>query len=480
VLVIDDDPLAIQLVMDALDREIFNVSGSTDAQAGLQWVARHRPPLVLLDLVMPGVTGMELLEQILATDPGIDVILVTGDYSTDSAVQAIQRGAYDYWTKPLSIEHLHEKLAKWVRDTKARQQTLGLDRELLRTFQCEGIVGRSPLMLEVLSKIRRIAPHFQTAFVTGETGTGKELAARAIHFLSPAASGPFVVCNCAAIAENLFESELFGHVRGAFTGAYQDKQGLVEAASGGTLFLDEITEMPLATQAKLLRLLQNREIQPVGSPRPKRIEVRIVAATNRDTGSAVRDNKLRDDLYYRLSTIELKLPRLADRKEDLPLLMRHFLDRFAARYKKTGFNLTRRAQVALARYSWPGNIRELENALDHGCMMAGQEIIDLRDLPEQVWAKGLPGGLEDTAELVSMRTMQVRHSRRVLEQVAGNRERAARILEISRTTLYRLLLGEAKDQLRPSLQIVSMKSRGPVPSYEVGARGADNAGTGRS
>ena len=209
-------------------------------------------------------------------------------------------------------------------------------------------------MLEVFSKIRRVAPHFHTALVTGESGTGKESAAKALHQLSPNPSGPFVVCNCAAVPENLFESELFGHIRGAFTGALQDKRGYVEAASGGTLFLDEITEVPLTVQAKLLRLLQNREIQRVGSSRTAQIELRIVAATNRDLRGLVADGKLREDLYYRLSMIEVKLPRLADRREDLPLLERHFLDRFAARYKKPSLTLSRRAQAMISRLCLAG------------------------------------------------------------------------------------------------------------------------------
>ncbi len=450
-LVIDDDPLAIGLVTEVLESEPFRIITATEAQHGLDLVAQHRPPIVLLDLVLPGVTGMELLDKILAIDPGIDVILVTGHYSTESAVEAIQKGAYDYLTKPLPIERLRQKLAKWVTDTQLRERTLTLDSELLGVFQLEGIVGRSPLMLEMFSKIRRIGPHFQTALVTGETGTGKESVAKALHKLSPYASGPFIVCNCAAIADNLFESELFGHARGAFTGAAQDKVGFVEAASGGTLFLDEITEIPLGAQAKLLRLLQNREIQRVGTSRPKQIDVRIVAATNRDLKSLVAENKVREDLYYRLTMIEVKLPRLADRKEDLPLLQRHFLDLFSARYKKPTLNLTRRAQAVIAGYSWPGNIRELENVLGYCCMMAEHETIDVRDLPENMQSSnlsGVPPAVPDDVSLMSMRQVELWHLSRVLEHVGGNRGRAAGILDISRTTLYRLLL--EKDKMCPS------------------------------
>ena len=441
--VVDDDPAQIQLITDVLEGEDFQIHGANDPQSGLELVTRLRPAIVLLDLVLPGVIGMELLERILEIDPAIDVILVTGSYSTESAVEAIQKGAYDYLTKPLPLDRFHQKLGKWLTDAHERERAQALESELLGAFQLEGIVGRSPAMLEVFSKIRRIAPHFHTALVTGESGTGKESAAKALHQLSPAAAGPFVVCNCAAIPENLFESELFGHVRGAFTGALQDKQGFVEAARGGTLFLDEITEIPLAVQAKLLRLLQNREIQRVGSSRTSQIDLRIVAATNRDLRGLVADGKLREDLYYRLSMIEVKLPRLADRREDLPLLQRYFLDRFAARYKKPSLTLSRRAQAVISRYAWPGNIRELENVVGYSCMMTESETIDLRDLPDYLQASVTPGPTEEEV-LVSMRNMERRHLHRVLEQVGGNRGKAAEILEISRTTLYRLLEEEKR------------------------------------
>ena len=441
--VVDDDPAQIQLITDVLEGEAFRIHGANDPQSGLDLVVRLRPAIVLLDLVLPGVIGMELLERILEIDPAIDVILVTGSYSTESAVEAIQKGAYDYLTKPLPLDRFRQKLGKWLTEAKEGERTRALESELLSAFQLEGIVGRSPAMLDVFSKIRRIAPHFHTALVTGESGTGKESAAKALHQLSPAATAPFVVCNCAAIPENLIESELFGHVRGAFTGALQDKPGFVEAARGGTLFLDEITEIPLAVQAKLLRLLQNREIQRVGSSRTTQIDLRIVAATNRDLRGLVADGKLREDLYYRLSMIEVKLPRLADRREDLPLLQRHFLDRFAARYKKPSLTLSRRAQAVISRYAWPGNIRELENVIGYSCMMTESDTIDLRDLPDYLHASVARGPTEEEV-LVSMRNMERRHLHRVLDRVGGNRGKAAEILEISRTTLYRLLEEEKR------------------------------------
>ncbi|MGD0205889.1 MAG: sigma-54 dependent transcriptional regulator, partial [Dehalococcoidia bacterium] len=361
IVAIDDDAMILELVRDGLAQEGVEILTSTDAQSGLELVLRRRAQIVMLDLMMPHLSGMEVLERIVEADPGIDVILLTGHYSTDSAVEAIQKGACDYLTKPVSIDKLRERVGSLLADARQRQRALQSERALLEASLFEGIVGQSPLMLEVFARIRRVAPHFRTVLVTGATGTGKELAARALHRLSPAASGPFVVVNCAAVVETLFESELFGHVRGAFTGATQDKVGMFEYAQGGTLMLDEIGDTPLATQSKLLRVLQTQEVQRVGSPAVRKLDVRVIGATNRDLETLGAEKKFRDDLYYRLSMVEIKLPRLAERKEDLPLLERHFLERFAAEYHKPLAHLTRRAQSVLARYPWPGNVRELEN-----------------------------------------------------------------------------------------------------------------------
>jgi DNA-binding NtrC family response regulator len=438
VLVIDDDALAIELVKEALTFDNLEIYDTTDAQTGLEMITRHRPHLVLLDLVMPEVHGMELLERILEIHPGVDVILTTGHYSMDSAVEAIQKGAYDYMTKPISIDRLRQKIEGWLSAAQRQQSTLKLDAELLRVCQFEGIVGHSPLMFEVFSKLQRIAPHFQTVMVRGETGTGKELVARTLHRLSLRASGPFVVCDCSAIVETLFESAVFGHVRGAFTGAVHDKQGMVEAANGGTLFLDEVGELPLSVQAKLLRVLQNREVQRVGSPTVRHVDVRVVAATHRDLRAMVADKTFREDLYYRLSVVEIKVPRLAERKEDLPLLERHFLQIFGTRYGKMGLSLTRRAQSLLARYSWPGNVRELENALSYAAMMAEGSVIDVREFPDAMQSK-LSSVINEDEPLITLEAVEIQHTLQVLDRLGGNRKRAAEILGISRATLYRIL-----------------------------------------
>jgi len=362
-LAIDDDPGSLELIRYTLAQDGLEIITAVAPQQGLELILRLHPQIVLLDLRMPQMNGIELLERIIEADPGTDVILITAHQSIESAVEAIQKGAFDYLTKPLSLERLRGLVGKLVADARDRHRALQLDRQLLDAYQYEGMIGRSPLLLEVFARIRRVAPHFRTALITGTTGTGKELVARALHRRSPVASGPFAVCNCSAVVETLFESELFGYVKGAFTGATQDKIGLFEYAQGGTLFLDEIGDMPLATQAKLLRVLESREIQRVGSPAARKVDMRIVAATNRDLRAMVADKQFREDLYYRLSMVEIPLPPLADRKEDLPLLERYFVERFAAQYDKLIRGLTRRAQALLARYSWPGNVRELENVL---------------------------------------------------------------------------------------------------------------------
>src|SRR5208282_1721481 len=288
-----------------------------------------------------------------------------------------------YLNKPLEVEKLRSRIASLVQEAERRQMTLRLDQKLVDAFQFEGMIGRSPLMMEVFAKIRRIAPHFRTALVTGATGTGKELAALALHRLSPAARGQFVVCNCSTLVESLIESELFGYVRGAFTGAMQDKPGLFEHADGGTILLDEIGELSPAAQAKLLRVLQNHEVQRVGSHVSRNIDVRVVAATHRNLKAMVREGQFREDLYYRLGVAEITLPTLANRREDLPLLERYFIEKFAAEYKKPIRGLVRRAQTRLATYPWPGNIRELENVIGNACMMVDGTLIDIGDLPER-------------------------------------------------------------------------------------------------
>ncbi len=439
VLVIDDSLQNLELIREALDQEGVQVVTSEDPEVGFELFLEHRPRVVLVDMVMPKVNGLEILKRIVATDPGTDVILMTGYYTTESAVEAIQKGACDYLAKPLHIGKLRERIAGILAEVEKRRQTLRLDQEMVEVYQFEGMVARSPLMLDVFARIRRVAPHYRTVLVNGATGTGKELVAQALHRLSPAKQGPFVICNCSALVETLLESELFGYVRGAFTGANQDRAGLFEQADGGTIFLDEIGELSLPAQAKLLRVLQNRQVQRVGSSTNRPIDVRVVAATHRDLKAMVRDGSFREDLYYRLAMVDISLPALAERREDLPLLERHFIKKFSLEYNKPISGLTRRAQARMAVYPWPGNIRELENVLGNACMMVEGNLIDISDLHENV---RLPDQNEDdpgNGIFLPLDEVERRHVLRVLEAVGGNKAKAAEILGIGRGTVYQIL-----------------------------------------
>lgn len=441
VVVIDDDPKSLELVRAIVEQPGVEIVTVDSPEVGFETVRRLRPEVVMLDLMMPRISGLELLDRIVEFDPAIDVILITAHYSTESAVEAIQRGATDYLNKPLSIERVKTRLDGLIADARRRHQANRLDEDLLAASSFENMVGRNPLMLEAFAKIRRVAPHFRTALITGPTGTGKELVARALHNLSPVASGPFVVCNCAALPDTLIESELFGYQRGAFTGAMTDKEGLIETAHQGVLFLDEIGELPVMSQAKLLRVIQNQEIQRLGSNTARKVNVRIVAATNRPLRTLIGARGFREDLYFRLAMVEIKLPSLAQRKQDLPLLIRHFVEYFSKHYGKQVDGLTVRAETLLSRYDWPGNIRELENAIGYAAMMTDSTKIDVPDLPESLRA-GAAASEEPGAgsyPMVTVREMEKIHARKILDLVGGDKVRAAQVLGVSRATLYRLL-----------------------------------------
>jgi DNA-binding NtrC family response regulator len=438
VLAIDDEADFLAFVGEAISYENVDFLSTTDPEEALTIVQRRHPPVILLDLNMPKAPGMEVLGRILGIDPNADVVMLTADYSTESAVRAIQQGACDYLVKPITVERLRERVRLLLQEARRREHRTRLEEDVYHSLQFEGMAGQSPIMQEVFVAIRRIAPHFRTVLIGGATGTGKELVARALHRLSPAASKPLVVCNCAAITETLLESELFGSVRGAFTGASQDRIGLIEAAHGGVLFLDEIGEMSQAMQAKLLRVFQNQEVRPVGATASRKVDVRVIASTHRDLRKMVSQGQFREDLYYRLSMIEIKLPPLAERKEDLHLLEQDILRRCATELKKPVAALTRRAQTVLSRHSWPGNIRELENVLGRACMMTATNTIDIRDLPDSVKTV-VAGGSNGDDVLAPLADVQKRHIERVLLSVDGNKARAAEILQISRSSLYRIL-----------------------------------------
>jgi len=435
VVALDDDASSLELIIEAIstldDLEVRSFHNPVEALAHIR---THRPAIVISDLMMPEMSGLQVLEQVMELDASIEVVLLTAHYSTESAVEAIRKGASDYLNKPIEINVLREKVKTLAVEVQRRRYAGQLDQELLRTYEFHGIIGRSPLLIEVFSKIRRIAPHFQTALVTGATGTGKELVARALHQLGSRPGTPIAVCNCSSLVETLLESELFGHTKGSFTGATTDRAGLFETANGGTVFLDEIGELSLGAQAKLLRVLQNREIQRVGSSQVRTVNVRVVAATHRNLREMVREKLFREDLYYRLAMVEIALPRLSDRKEDVPLLLKHFVNKFAQQYGKSIRGISRRAQSVLLKYSWPGNIREMENVIGNACMMTETDLIDVNDLDSRVRTTLT---LDD--EPVTIEEVCRRHAARVLQRVDGNKAYAAQLLGISRSTLYKLI-----------------------------------------
>ncbi|MGH9632343.1 MAG: sigma-54 interaction domain-containing protein, partial [Bryobacteraceae bacterium] len=340
------------------------------------------------------------------------------------------------------VSVIRERTKRLIEGARQRLRGQQLERELLEASRFQGLIGRSPAMLDLFTMVRRVAPHYRSLLITGQTGTGKDLVARAVHELSSASAGNFVVVNCSAVVETLFESELFGHVKGSFTGADRDKIGLVEHASGGTLFLDEIGDMPLSTQAKLLRVLQNQEVQRIGSLTPRKIDIRVIAATNKDLRSAIAERTFREDLYYRLTMVEVHVPALLERPEDLPLLVQHFLEKFSHQFDKDVRGITHRAQIVLSRHDWPGNVRELENVIGRACMIVMGDTIDVADLPGSLRIAGHSTHLSarSAADERSDMTGSLEEQERTLlsaalERTNGNQSEAARLLRIGRDAL---------------------------------------------
>jgi DNA-binding NtrC family response regulator len=440
ILVVDDNEGSLEFVSHALQSDELEILTSADPEQALESIRSRRPPIVITDLVMPKLGGMELLDKIVEFDPSISVVLMTAHYSTESAIEAIRKGACDYLDKPIKVSLLRERIGYLVEDVRQRRRAKELEREMLENCRFEGIVGRSPLMWDVFSRIRRVGPHFRTVLVTGETGTGKDLVARALHRVSSGSSGRFVPVNCSAVVETLLESEMFGYMKGAFTGANQDKAGLFEHAHGGVLFLDEVGDMSAPLQAKLLRALQNQEVLRVGSLTPRKVDVRIVAATHYNLRERVTSGDFREDLFYRLAMVEIHVPPLRDRKEDITLLVEHLLRRFSREFGKDVRGLTQRAALVLARHDWPGNVRELENVLGHACMMCLGDIADVQDLPSYlVSPSAAMSAMASSSSPLSLEEHEKTLVRDALSRSNGNQSEAARLLHIGRDALrYKL------------------------------------------
>jgi DNA-binding NtrC family response regulator len=433
VLVVDDDLKMRTLVARVLSREGYVVRGAETGQEALELVGTWSPDLMLCDIRMPGMDGMELLGLAHQRRPELPVVMMTGFGSIETAVEAMRAGAFDYFSKPFDLDELLIVVRKAAEHSQLRRELADLRRQVPRAAT---LVGKSKAIQNVLDWIARAAPSDATVVIYGKSGTGKELVARAIHRESKRASGPFVPVNCAAIPETLIESELFGHARGAFTGAVREHPGLFVEAEGGTLFLDEIGELPLAMQAKLLRALQDGEIRPVGKSESVKVNTRLVAATNRDLEEDVKNGRFRDDLFYRLSVIPIHLPSLRQRPEDIPLLAVHFLDRFAEGGAPK--RLTKEALAALERYDWPGNVRELENIIERACALVAGPQVGLEDLPPKLQAAP-SGSAARELPLGTLADTEYRLIKSTLGYFHGHLGKSADALGIHRRTLSRKL-----------------------------------------
>ncbi len=440
VCIVDDEISMVEMLQTTVEHFGYTAVGTTSPKEALEHIRAGRCRVVLSDLKMPEMDGLKFLEQALECDPGIHVILLTGFYSLDSAVEAIKRGAYDYLCKPLDRARLKKTLDELAELYSQRKRIRELEDRLLADLEFHGIVGKSPAMLEVFDLARKVAKHYTNVLLSGPTGSGKELVAKAVHQMSPVAQQRFAVCNCSALVDTLLESQLFGHVRGSFTGATDTRPGLFEYANGGTVFLDEVGEMSLPMQAKLLRVIHNREIQRVGSPEVRHVDVRLIGATNRDLRAEVLAGHFREDLFYRLSTIQIRVPSLTERLEDIPILVQFFLKKYNEAYGKRILGFTRRAQTVLLQHAWPGNVRELENVVSSACITTVNDFVDVDDLPEHLQkphGRATPAG--EAWRPLPLEEVRRQHIDRVLEMCEGNRVRASQILGIGRTSLYRYL-----------------------------------------
>ncbi len=437
VLIVEDDRPQADAINEALARVGHACVVVTEPRRALDLLDDDGFDLVVTDLMMREVDGMEILQEAKRIDAATEVIVVTGHGSIETAVQAMRDGAWDYITKPLNLGELRDRVAKALEHRRLVNRNRQLSIQLQERFGFEGLIGTSAGMRRVLETCRQIAPTDTTVLIEGESGTGKELVAKALHNNSPRSSGNFVGLNCAALSEGILESELFGHEKGAFTGAITSRKGRFEHAAGGTLFLDEVGDMPVATQIKLLRVIENREIIRVGSNEPRRVDVRLISASNRNLADLVKGGSFREDLYFRLKVVRIVLPTLRERREDIPLLTDHYLRRLAEEHAKSVTGITAEAQAVLGAYDWPGNVRELVNALETMIVLARSETLDVHDIPTEIRpaagetaAEGLTPGmsLEDAERVLIERT---------LDETGGNRQKTAETLGIGERTLYR-------------------------------------------
>ena len=466
ILIVEDDAAMREMLREALDDDGYLVETAVNGRAGVERVKKGGIDLVVSDVKMPEIDGLDMLREIKAVSPSPHVITITAFGSIDTAIRAVKLGAFDYITKPFEVDQLILSVEKALSERELRSEVARLRDEVSRTYHFENMIGKSTAMHEVFDLVRRISGSPASVLVTGESGTGKELVAKAIHFHSPRRTRPFVAVNCAAIPDTLLESELFGYKRGAFTDARTDRAGLLVEAEGGTIFLDEIAELPPALQAKLLRVLQEREIRPLGATRAERVDVRVIAATNKELESLLKDGSFREDLYYRLNVIQIHLPALRDRAEDILPLSEHFLAVSAARAGKDIKGFHEVAKKALLAHRWPGNVRELENVVERAVALAETGTIRADDLPAAV--RDRRTGDQDTLALalareLSLDELEREYIQRVVAAEGGNKTRAAQRLGLDRKTLYRKL-EEYAARTAPESDRAAPKGQGPGPA----------------
>ena len=440
-LVVDDEQSIRRLCMTIGTSLGFTCNEAESAESAVTRLETDPPDLVLTDLKLPNQSGVELLKQVRSILPRTEIAIMTGHGSIESAVDAMKLGAYDYIEKPFRVEKLRLLLQRMAEKVRLVNENAFLRERVNTEENLDGIIGTSAGMQDVLRMISRLKDTRTAVLIFGESGTGKELVARAIHFRGALAQAPFVAVDCGALVPTLMESELFGYEKGAFTGATRSKSGLFQAANGGTLFLDEIGELPLEMQTKLLRVLQEKEVRPVGSNDKVNVDVRVIAATNRDLESAYREGTFRKDLYFRLNVVTVHLPPLRERRSDIPMLVHHFLNRYAP---TTHLQVTPAAMKSLLQYDWPGNVRELENCIARGVTLGDQAVIDVQDLPPSIRAEQPTGQAMTPQDAASLSTtalaeMEKMTILRVFEQANGDKALAGKMLGISRATLYRKL-----------------------------------------
>jgi two-component system response regulator HydG len=442
ILIVDDDTAHRTMLRTLVGAWGYEITEADDGQAAIEMVAQRAFDLILMDVRMIKVSGLEALAAIKGINPAIPIVIMTAFSSVETAVAALKQGAHDYLTKPFDFDKLRLTIERAMEHTRLKEENRTLRHRIGLAFDGGAIIGRSRSMVDLLEAVAQVAPSEATVLIRGESGTGKELIAGAIHFNSARRDGPFIKLNCAAVTESLLESELFGHEKGAYTGADRRREGRFVQADGGTLFLDEVSEMPTAMQVKLLRVLQERELSRVGGDEVIRIDVRVIAATNKNLPELIEVGKFRQDLFYRLNVVSLDIPPLRHRREDIPLLAQSFLERFALSNRKTVKGFTPQAMDGLIHYPWPGNVRELMNAVERAVVLARGEYLSVEEFKTISRLTAGPGWVtkEDVVEdFESLESIEKRSILATLEAVGGNKSEAARRLGVTRRTLHKKL-----------------------------------------